>query len=328
MGRYHSTSDAHFEVGDRVLVRGVPACVRMETATQVLVVFDAESQEEWVPKSSPALTLARDAASSAAKEAAAAAPPPAPVDPAEELSSDVEDDECCVRPSLPFPNPASEARLLPPCPPSVPPVSAFLSGAQVCGNGGKLTCCDVCPRVYHLRCLPPEDRAFLQESGDQGEWWCPHCRRLSRLTFCTFRILSESCTPQHASADAEKAAEALFDYMVDEQHDEQFDVLREAGQGLMATMAHVHPWRYADRGLQRRTGRCRSICCGSHRVGPPSGQLPRRGRVAACRELRVRGSRGRRAPAAGQGGPRVVGGLVRADRADGDQLPRRKGLPQ
>ena len=66
MGRYHSTSDAHFEVGDRVLVRGVPACVRMETATQVLVVFDAESQEEWVPKSSPALTLARDAASSAA----------------------------------------------------------------------------------------------------------------------------------------------------------------------------------------------------------------------------------------------------------------------
>ena len=117
MGRYHSTSDAHFEVGDRVLVRGVPACVRMETATQVLVVFDAESQEEWVPKSSPALTLARDAASSAAKEAAAAAPPPAPVDPAEELSSDVEDDECCVRPSLPFPNPASEARLRPPPPP-------------------------------------------------------------------------------------------------------------------------------------------------------------------------------------------------------------------
>ena len=96
MPRQHVTTD-HFEVGDRVLVRGVPACVRMETATQVLVVCDQDGQEEWVPKSSPALTLERNSANQAARAAAAAAAAHgAPLDPTEELSSDGEDDECCI----------------------------------------------------------------------------------------------------------------------------------------------------------------------------------------------------------------------------------------
>ena len=106
MGRQQMTSDAHFEVGDRVQVRGMPACVRMETATQVLVVFDhAEHQEEWVPKSSPALIQTRDPAILADQAAAAAAATAAravPVDRAEKLSDEGEDDECCVRrPLLP-----------------------------------------------------------------------------------------------------------------------------------------------------------------------------------------------------------------------------------
>ena len=101
MPRQHFTTDAHFEVGDRVLVRGVRACVRMETATQVLIVFDQAQggqQEEWVPKSSPALKLVRNSASLAdhAAAAAAAAAHREAGDPDEELSSDGEDDECNI----------------------------------------------------------------------------------------------------------------------------------------------------------------------------------------------------------------------------------------
>ena len=56
MGRFLTTdATIHLEVGDLVLVRGSPARVHMETATQVLVIFDqAEHVEEWVPKNSPA----------------------------------------------------------------------------------------------------------------------------------------------------------------------------------------------------------------------------------------------------------------------------------
>ena len=51
MPRQHVVTDVHLEVGDRVLVRGVRACVRMETATQVLVVFDqAQGGQQEVSK--------------------------------------------------------------------------------------------------------------------------------------------------------------------------------------------------------------------------------------------------------------------------------------
>lgn len=93
----------HYDVGDSVLVRGSPARVRMETATQVLVLFEeAEHHEEWVPKNSSALTLAKDAASLAARAAAASAEAAAQAIPADhqadDLSDDREDDECFVRP--------------------------------------------------------------------------------------------------------------------------------------------------------------------------------------------------------------------------------------
>ena len=37
-----------------------------------------------------------------------------------------------------------------------------------CGQGGNLTCCDVCPRVYHLRCLPSADSSALRRYEKQG----------------------------------------------------------------------------------------------------------------------------------------------------------------
>ena len=100
MPRQHVVTDVHLEVGDRVLVRGVRACVRMETATQVLVVFDQAQggqQEEWVPKNSPSLRLAPAAAAAhAAAAAAAAAARREAGDPDEEMSSAGEDDECAI----------------------------------------------------------------------------------------------------------------------------------------------------------------------------------------------------------------------------------------
>ncbi|XP_024393478.1 protein CHROMATIN REMODELING 4 isoform X4 [Physcomitrium patens] len=42
---------------------------------------------------------------------------------------------------------------------------------EVCGIGGELLCCDLCPRVYHLECLtPPLKRT------PPGKWVCPTCR--------------------------------------------------------------------------------------------------------------------------------------------------------
>ena len=207
------TTDAtvHLEVGDLVLVRGSPARVHMETATQVLVIFDhAEHEEEWVPKNSPALSLQTDPESVAARDAAATVRAGAAADDTDmqELSSDREDDECFV-----------------------------------CGNGGKLTCCDVCPRVYHLRCLPAEDKTRLQ-ANDSGDWWCPHCRRMARVTFCTFRILSESCTP--GAQPSHDAAEALYKFMEDEQHEAHDGVIQEVGKALKAAMPSSSPWRHRN----------------------------------------------------------------------------------
>jgi hypothetical protein len=85
----------------------------------------------------------------------------------------------------------------------------------------------------------------LKEMGAEGDWWCPHCRRLSRVAFCAFRMLSESCTP-HAPVDVNASAEELYTFMEDEQHTDTFDVVRHAGESLMATMPHSHPWRYRD----------------------------------------------------------------------------------
>lgn len=45
---------------------------------------------------------------------------------------------------------------------------------SVCGQGGLLICCDVCPQAYHAACLgasaPPEDE------DDEAVWYCPPCK--------------------------------------------------------------------------------------------------------------------------------------------------------
>jgi len=272
MPRHHFTTDAHFEVGDHVLVRGVRACVRMETATQVLVVFDQAQggqQEEWVQKSSPALKLARNSASLAATAAAAAHGGAG--DPDEELSSEGEDDECNIcgnggkHTSVSRVAPQQRHSLLPWSPGADTPGSWLrhqlgLSRCAAQGPNGRagrrrrscgvplprLTCCDVCPRVYHLRCLPLADVEALKEMGDEGEWWCPHCRRLSRVTFCTFRMLSESCTP-HAPVDVNASAEELYTFMQDEQHADTFDVVRHCHSMQHACNMHATcMWSYCN----------------------------------------------------------------------------------
>ena len=109
-----------------------------------------------------------------------------------------------------------------------------------CGKEGKLTCCDVCPRVFHLRCLPAADRALLQSSADQ-EWWCPRCRRVSRVAFCLSRELAH---PALAESDAESdVARRLYAFMADGQHTAHWEPLRDAGQALLHAMAQTPPWQ-------------------------------------------------------------------------------------
>ena len=116
----------------------------------------------------------------------------------------------------------------------------------VCGNGGKLTCCDVCPRVYHLRCLPAADSAQLRRpSAADEDWWCPRCRRLSRLAFCMTRELGHPAVGAPESSAAE-LAKRLFAFMSDPQHEQHWDSLREAGQALTSSMPYTLPWMLGD----------------------------------------------------------------------------------
>ncbi|XP_073129659.1 protein CHROMATIN REMODELING 4-like, partial [Henckelia pumila] len=40
----------------------------------------------------------------------------------------------------------------------------------ICELGGKLLCCDSCPRTYHLECLDP-----VLKRIPSGKWECPMC---------------------------------------------------------------------------------------------------------------------------------------------------------
>ena len=105
----------------------------------------------------------------------------------------------------------------------------------VCENGGKLTCCDVCPRVYHLRCLPYQDITLLRDQSFTEDWWCPRCRRLARLSFSIYHILT------YASADSggyshRFGADRLFEFFSSEQHDGMWDALREVSAGSFSEL--------------------------------------------------------------------------------------------
>jgi hypothetical protein len=44
-----------------------------------------------------------------------------------------------------------------------------------CGNAGEIVCCDGCPRVYHVYCLPAEGSSKASLDADDDPWYCPEC---------------------------------------------------------------------------------------------------------------------------------------------------------
>lgn len=42
----------------------------------------------------------------------------------------------------------------------------------VCGEGGRLLCCDGCPASYHAKCFDPPLSA---QQLPKGAWYCPDC---------------------------------------------------------------------------------------------------------------------------------------------------------
>lgn len=183
------------EPGSRLSLDGHEARVRMVTATSALVHLEEARMDEWVLKASGRLQpLDKELAGIGTDRDSRSAGRGVAVT-AE--GKDEEDDECCV-----------------------------------CGQGGKLTCCDVCPRVYHSRCLsaPEAERLRLLTDSDD-DWWCPHCIRTVRLTFCMQRILS-------SPLPAEAIAEQLYEYISEPQHETEagWDMIKEVGGALEAGM--------------------------------------------------------------------------------------------
>ena len=216
-------ADHVLAIGSRVRVDGLTdsAVVQMETSTQVLIRIEGRG-DQWVPRSKAVdadgdnddpLSPAHQNSPAAASRHAA---PSAAAD--EESRDEGEwDDECFY-----------------------------------CGKEGKLTCCDVCPRVYHLKCLPAADAATLRNpANEDADWWCPRCRRLSRIAFVLSRQLSHPSVvrPESAGEEDDEIAQKLYAFMSDEQHEggkgnrEHYETLRDAAQALLNTMPNALPWQ-------------------------------------------------------------------------------------
>jgi len=181
-----------FDIGSTVAVDGRRAVIRMVTATQVLVHVAGSDGDEWVPMSSGRLTdpTTQLPLRPCISSFTGSAEGENGVD-----GSDLEDDECAV-----------------------------------CGQGGKLTCCDVCPRVYHMRCLPASDNAALKQQVGAEDWWCPHCKSLSEMTLQFYRCLTSS--PHGCSIE-----QRLFIFMDDAvRRGIDWEVVREAGLALIASL--------------------------------------------------------------------------------------------
>lgn len=197
-----------FGIGSRVVVDGASATVQLETSTQLLIRIDGNSKNErWVPRSH-ALPDANGALSTAGADAQSA------LNSAVMYSGPNGKRERDVTESMEAPAPPRRGGMARPEDESEP--ALWDDECFICGNGGKLTCCDACPRVYHLRCLPAADSAQLRLPGNASkDWWCPPCRKIARLTFCMGRQLA------HPSLSAEGAvhevAQRLFAFMSDDQ---------------------------------------------------------------------------------------------------------------
>ena len=143
----------------------------------------------------------------------------------------------------------------PPPPQEDPEPTAWDDECFRCGTGGKLTCCDVCPRVYHLRCLPAAEHARLrQPASAEQEWWCPRCRQLARLSFGMSRELSHPAISAAGAAD--DLAERLFAFLSDGSSPPDWEAAREAGTALLHVMPHASPWqpRYVAAAAERWDG--------------------------------------------------------------------------
>ena len=127
--RRRAPSEERVSPGSQILLDGQAARVRMVTATSVLVHLEASGIDEWILKTSGRLRSLDGGPPAASPDGGAGAG----ADEGDAVSEEEveEDDECCV-----------------------------------CGQPGKLTCCDVCPRVYHARCL--SSRALLKMNISSG----------------------------------------------------------------------------------------------------------------------------------------------------------------
>ena len=122
----------------------------------------------------------------------------------------------------------------------------------VCGDGGKLICCDVCPRVYHARCLTPAQREQLKLLAAQDDdWWCPHCVLVSRVGFVMQRILSSRAPKRTVSS-------LLYDFVSDPQHDreEHWEAINEARAGTAEGPGGSGGWRVRAAAVRHSQSDC------------------------------------------------------------------------
>jgi hypothetical protein len=50
-----------------------------------------------------------------------------------------------------------------------------LSTCDICNDVGDVVCCDGCPKVYHVECVPINSASRLSLERDDNPWYCPKC---------------------------------------------------------------------------------------------------------------------------------------------------------
>lgn len=45
----------------------------------------------------------------------------------------------------------------------------------ICLDVGEVVCCDGCPKVYHINCIPPGCQSRINLDADIDPWYCPEC---------------------------------------------------------------------------------------------------------------------------------------------------------